>query len=147
MSIFDAETYTKLFNEHKQLLDQQKVIRDKQKQLRVEVNAIKSAVMQYMVEHSLSEYSQDGFTFTLTEQEVFPAMRNRKLRESEVDGMLDINDVLDQLANHGIVSVLVEGGPSILKSFMQSNLIDEAVIYTSDTDLDDAVLKLSLIHI
>lgn len=62
-------------------------------------------------------------------------------KAKEVDGMLDVHDVLDQLANHGIVSVLVEGGPSILKTFIKSNLIDEAVVYTSDTDLDNATLK------
>ena len=62
-------------------------------------------------------------------------------KAKEVDGMLDIYDVLDQLANHGIVSILVEGGPCVLKTFMSNNLIDEAVVYTSETDLKDGTLK------
>ena len=43
---------------------------------------------------------------------------------------LSIDALLDHLKAEGIASVLVEGGPSIWKSFEESGLIDELVILT-----------------
>jgi diaminohydroxyphosphoribosylaminopyrimidine deaminase/5-amino-6-(5-phosphoribosylamino)uracil reductase len=44
-------------------------------------------------------------------------------------GMLALHDVLDTLAMRGITRVLVEGGPSVARAFLDADLIDEAVIY------------------
>ncbi len=40
-----------------------------------------------------------------------------------------IKEALEQLARRGITRLLVEGGPSVAKVFLDSGLIDEAVIY------------------
>ncbi len=45
------------------------------------------------------------------------------------DGMLAIHDALETLAGRGITRVLVEGGPSVARAFLDAGLIDEAVIY------------------
>lgn len=44
-------------------------------------------------------------------------------------GMLGLQDVLETLAMRGITRVLVEGGPSVARAFLDADLIDEAVIY------------------
>lgn len=49
----------------------------------------------------------------------------------------DINRTLRRLYNEGITSVLVEGGPTILKSFMDSGLWDEARVEIAPVKLGD----------
>jgi diaminohydroxyphosphoribosylaminopyrimidine deaminase/5-amino-6-(5-phosphoribosylamino)uracil reductase len=44
-------------------------------------------------------------------------------------GMLGVRDVLETLAGRGITRVLVEGGPSVARAFLDADLIDEMVIY------------------
>jgi diaminohydroxyphosphoribosylaminopyrimidine deaminase/5-amino-6-(5-phosphoribosylamino)uracil reductase len=44
-------------------------------------------------------------------------------------GMLGIRDALETLARRGITRVLLEGGPSVARAFLDADLIDEAVIY------------------
>lgn len=44
-------------------------------------------------------------------------------------GLLALHDVLETLALRGITRVLVEGGPSVARAFLDADLIDEAVIY------------------
>jgi diaminohydroxyphosphoribosylaminopyrimidine deaminase/5-amino-6-(5-phosphoribosylamino)uracil reductase len=44
-------------------------------------------------------------------------------------GMLGLRDALETLASRGITRVLVEGGPSVARAFLDADLIDEAVIY------------------
>ena len=44
-------------------------------------------------------------------------------------GMLGLPDVLETLAMRGITRVLVEGGPSVARAFLEADLVDEAVIY------------------
>ena len=58
----------------------------------------------------------------------------------EVDGLLDLNDIFKKIANEGITSVLVESGPKIISSLNHLNIIDELYIYTSDSEIKDAVL-------
>ncbi len=45
------------------------------------------------------------------------------------DGMLAIRDALETLASRGITRVMVEGGPSVARAFLDADLVDEAVIY------------------
>lgn len=47
----------------------------------------------------------------------------------DAEGMLAIDDVLHTLAARGITRVLVEGGPSVARAFLDADLVDEAVIY------------------
>src|SRR6185437_8680451 len=44
-------------------------------------------------------------------------------------GMLGVRDALETLASRGITRVLVEGGPSVARAFLDADLIDEMVIY------------------
>ena len=59
----------------------------------------------------------------------------------EIDGQLDITDMLFKIANEGITSILIESGPKLIKSFDQQNLIDELYIYMADMDILDSDLK------
>ena len=43
--------------------------------------------------------------------------------------MLGVRDALETLASRGITRVLVEGGPTVARAFLDADLIDEAVIY------------------
>jgi diaminohydroxyphosphoribosylaminopyrimidine deaminase/5-amino-6-(5-phosphoribosylamino)uracil reductase len=47
----------------------------------------------------------------------------------DAHGMLGLPDALETLASRGITRVLVEGGPSVARAFLDADLIDEAVIY------------------
>jgi diaminohydroxyphosphoribosylaminopyrimidine deaminase/5-amino-6-(5-phosphoribosylamino)uracil reductase len=47
----------------------------------------------------------------------------------DADGLLLIEEVLEQLAMRGITRLLVEGGPSVAQMFLASDLVDEAIIY------------------
>ena len=60
---------------------------------------------------------------------------------SEEGGQLSSEHVLRTLAQEGILSVLVEGGHKVLKSFSNADLIDQIYIYTASHELLDAKLK------
>ena len=47
----------------------------------------------------------------------------------DAHGMLAVRDALETLASRGITRVLVEGGPSVARAFLDADLVDEAVIY------------------
>ena len=47
----------------------------------------------------------------------------------DADGLISIPDALQTLASRGITRVLVEGGPSVARAFLDADLVDEAVIY------------------
>ena len=59
----------------------------------------------------------------------------------EVNGRIDILDMLLKLANEGITSILIESGPELIKSFDRQNLIDELYLYTAQTELPKSELK------
>jgi diaminohydroxyphosphoribosylaminopyrimidine deaminase/5-amino-6-(5-phosphoribosylamino)uracil reductase len=44
-------------------------------------------------------------------------------------GLLAVRDALETLAGRGITRVLVEGGPSVARAFLDADLVDEVVIY------------------
>ena len=44
-------------------------------------------------------------------------------------GRCDINSLLDELSNRGIAQLLVEGGPTVIASFLKQRLVDEVCIY------------------
>jgi diaminohydroxyphosphoribosylaminopyrimidine deaminase/5-amino-6-(5-phosphoribosylamino)uracil reductase len=47
----------------------------------------------------------------------------------DADGMLAIQHALEKLAERGITSVLIEGGPQMSRAFLDADLVDEAVVY------------------
>lgn len=44
-------------------------------------------------------------------------------------GRIDVQDALETLSHRGITSVLVEGGPTVARAFLDADLVDEAVVY------------------
>jgi len=44
-------------------------------------------------------------------------------------GLIDVQDALETLAHRGITRVLIEGGPSVARAFLDADLVDEAVVY------------------
>jgi diaminohydroxyphosphoribosylaminopyrimidine deaminase/5-amino-6-(5-phosphoribosylamino)uracil reductase len=50
-------------------------------------------------------------------------------KTSEIDGQVDIRDVLETLGAEGIIDVLVEAGPGIGGALVDAGLADELVIY------------------
>lgn len=44
-------------------------------------------------------------------------------------GLIDVQDALETLAHRGITRVLVEGGPSVARAFLDADCVDEAVVY------------------
>ena len=59
----------------------------------------------------------------------------------EKNGMLDPQDILKHLANIGITSILLEGGPTFIKSFYGQGLIDEIYEYTAPGVLNGENMK------
>jgi diaminohydroxyphosphoribosylaminopyrimidine deaminase/5-amino-6-(5-phosphoribosylamino)uracil reductase len=47
----------------------------------------------------------------------------------DADGMLASQHALEKLAERGITSVLIEGGPQMSRAFLDADLVDEAVVY------------------
>jgi diaminohydroxyphosphoribosylaminopyrimidine deaminase/5-amino-6-(5-phosphoribosylamino)uracil reductase len=52
-------------------------------------------------------------------------------RVSEQDGRLDLAAVLEGLAARGATRLMVEGGPTLAAALLTADLIDEAVLFTS----------------
>ena len=61
------------------------------------------------------------------------------------DGKISPKQVLDHLGRQGIISVLIEGGPTLLQSFAQDKLVDEWVIYLNSNNLSEKYPKEKLI--
>ena len=69
------------------------------------------------------------------------ALNCRFIPVKEMNGELDLEDVMLKLANEGITSLLIESGPKLIKSFHSHNLIDELYVYTADIDFPQSSLK------
>ncbi len=61
-------------------------------------------------------------------EEILQQKNCRVFRVNDADGRLDLQQVLNVLAEQGITRLLVEGGPTIAASFVQADLVDEAVL-------------------
>ena len=59
----------------------------------------------------------------------------------EINGKLDLYDVLLKLANEGITSILIESGPKLIHSFDCEGLIDELYLYTAEVNFPESSLK------
>ena len=69
--------------------------------------------------------SQDTIVFTGV-----PGKFAGKTRSIPVDSSYGLGDMLEELADQKIISVLVEGGANLLRSFLESGLWDEARVFT-----------------
>ena len=69
----------------------------------------------------------------------------------DTHGLSNLHDLLDELRDRGIGEVLVEGGPSVIASFLEERLADEIFIYFAprilaqkgDVDISGPVAELS----
>ncbi len=82
---------------------------------------------------------------------VAPGARDDRLRDAGIavaavkvgaDGRLDPRAVLDELWQRDVRSVLVEGGPTVLTSFVESGCCDRLVLYVAPLLLGDHGLPL-----
>jgi diaminohydroxyphosphoribosylaminopyrimidine deaminase/5-amino-6-(5-phosphoribosylamino)uracil reductase len=55
----------------------------------------------------------------------------------DAEGLISLKDALATLAGRGITSVLVEGGPTVARAFLEADLVDEAVIYQGPNPAGD----------
>ncbi len=62
-------------------------------------------------------------------EEVLRAKGVEVFRVEGQDGRLDLAQVLKALADRGVTRLMVEGGPTVAASFVQADLVDEAVLF------------------
>jgi diaminohydroxyphosphoribosylaminopyrimidine deaminase/5-amino-6-(5-phosphoribosylamino)uracil reductase len=61
-------------------------------------------------------------------EEILQQKGCKVFRVDESDGRLDVQQVSKTLAEQGITRLMVEGGPTVAASFVQADLVDEAVL-------------------
>ena len=63
--------------------------------------------------------------------------KDLKLQQNDIHfaGAIDLNIMLDSLGTTGINLLLVEGGAKIARSFIEADLVDEAIIATAPTTI------------
>lgn len=66
-------------------------------------------------------------------------LNDKHLSYIKVDNMGDCREVMSKIFNAGISSVLIEGGASLLKSFISSNCWHEARVIDTDLKLMDGI--------
>ena len=72
-------------------------------------------------------------------EEILQQKGCKVFRVDEMDGKLDLDQVLKTLAGEGITRLMVEGGPTVAASFVAANLVDEAVLLHSDKTIGDGI--------
>jgi diaminohydroxyphosphoribosylaminopyrimidine deaminase/5-amino-6-(5-phosphoribosylamino)uracil reductase len=60
-------------------------------------------------------------------------------RVNDMDGKLDLAEVLKVLAERGITRLMVEGGPIVAASLNAADLVDEAVLVRSEKEIGDGI--------
>jgi diaminohydroxyphosphoribosylaminopyrimidine deaminase/5-amino-6-(5-phosphoribosylamino)uracil reductase len=70
-------------------------------------------------------------------EEILQQKGCKVFRVGEVDGRLDLNQILKTLADQGITRCLVEGGPTVASSFVDANLVDEAILVRGEKTIGD----------
>ncbi len=65
--------------------------------------------------------------FTSSQKEL-PVQEVEIIRVKEEVGFLSLREVLRELASRGIISVLVEGGPTLISNLIEENLLDELIL-------------------
>ncbi len=83
-------------------------------------------------EHLLSDYAK----LTNARAKVFKYNK-------AATGLIDLHSLLETLANddNGITRLMVEGGPTVIESFLQQGLVDEFILFKSKTALEDNVIS------
>jgi len=63
-----------------------------------------------------------------------------KIRSLQVDHDADLNEIMNELYNLQIISIMVEGGKKLLDSFIESGLWDEARVFTGRAKFGDGIV-------
>ncbi len=61
-------------------------------------------------------------------QRGFPLQGPEIIQVRQENGLLSLEEILRELASRGIISVLVEGGPTLISNLMEKNLLDELIL-------------------
>jgi diaminohydroxyphosphoribosylaminopyrimidine deaminase/5-amino-6-(5-phosphoribosylamino)uracil reductase len=72
--------------------------------------------------HSASEIASD----------ILQQRGAKVFRVGQHKGRLDLNEVLNALSGEGITRLMVEGGPTVAASFLETDLVDEAVLLRAE---------------
>jgi len=70
-------------------------------------------------------------------EEILQQKGCKVFRVDETAGKLDLEQVLKVLAEQGITRLMVEGGPTVAASFVEADLVDEAVLLHSENAIGD----------
>jgi len=86
---------------------------------------------------------ENYYVYNSLEKTIFISEKNKKNKNSileTIDFKQNRNQqILKILHKHQIQSVIIEGGTTVLNSFIKENLWDEARVFVSDTFLEDGV--------
>jgi diaminohydroxyphosphoribosylaminopyrimidine deaminase/5-amino-6-(5-phosphoribosylamino)uracil reductase len=74
-------------------------------------------------------------------QEIIQQKGCKVFRVDERNGRLDLGEVLKVLAGEGITRLMVEGGPTVAAAFVDSDLVDEAVLLRSEKTVGDSGIE------
>jgi diaminohydroxyphosphoribosylaminopyrimidine deaminase/5-amino-6-(5-phosphoribosylamino)uracil reductase len=70
-----------------------------------------------------------------TAEEILQQKGCKVFRVDESDGRLDVQQVSKTLAEQGITRLMVEGGPTVAASFVEADLVDEAVLLRGEKSI------------
>lgn len=73
----------------------------------------------------------------LTSQEINKESNFFKSGDVIINRSSDLNEVITELSNTEINSILVEAGPNLVNAFLDNDLVDEIIIYKSNITLGD----------
>jgi diaminohydroxyphosphoribosylaminopyrimidine deaminase/5-amino-6-(5-phosphoribosylamino)uracil reductase len=68
-------------------------------------------------------------------EEILQQKGCKVFRVGDVDGRLDLEEVLKVLAEQGITRLMVEGGPQVAGAFAAANLVDEMVVLRGEKSI------------
>jgi len=68
-------------------------------------------------------------------EEILQQKGCKVFRVGDVDGRLDLDEVLKVLAEQGITRLMVEGGPKVAGAFATANLVDEMVVLRGEKSI------------
>ena len=106
-----------------------RVLLDTNRQLPLNLNIFRDGASETLVICSQNKFLKSRTSFC------------KYIPVKEENNRLALDHVLLALGNEGITTLLVEGGPELLTAFIEDDLINELLIFTSNTKLENAQLK------
>ncbi len=106
-----------------------RVLLDTNRQLPLNLNIFRDGASETLVICSQNKFLKSRTSFC------------KYIPVKEENNRLALDHVLLALGNEGITTLLVEGGPELLTAFIEDDLINELLIFTSNTKLENAQLR------